>query len=285
MKLRIGNSTTTLGRLAATAALGLSLTLPATAFAAPVRLMIDPGHGGKDPGAVSGPAVEKKINLQISRAVAKEARRQGWSVAMTRDSDRFIPLTQRPARATSYRADVFVSIHANSTGKSQKGAMTIYRTKQGKRLGRAIMGELSPLTRYRDIGNRSDVRGLAVLRASKKPAVIVEVMSVTAPRERNRIRDPKVQKRIAQAIVRGIAKYKGVHYKSAEKPKAKPNAKPKRRPTPVTELTNTAAPTTNLALPHPKPQAESTVSLQSTASAGDNVRAGLFARLFGLIGR
>lgn len=220
---------------AAIAAAGLVLAMPTTAMAANVRVMIDPGHGGKDPGAVSGNVVEKKVNLQISRAVAKEARRQGWDVAMTRNNNRFIPLEKRAAKASTYRADMLVSIHANSTGKQHKGGMTIYRTKQSKRLGRAIMGEMAPITRYKDIGNRRDVRGLAVLRASKKPAVIVEVMSVTAPHEKRRIKDPKVQKRIAQAIVRGIANYKGVDYKPVTKPKPKP------KPTPVTEL---ASPTT-----------------------------------------
>lgn len=284
MRFGTGYKTSALSRLAATAALGLTLALPAAAYAAPVRVMVDPGHGGRDPGAVSGPAVESKINLQISRAVAKEARRQGWSVAMTRAGDKFIPLTTRPAKATSYRADVFVSIHANSTGKKQQGAMTIYRTKQGKRLGQAIMRELDPITRYRDIGNRQDVRGLAVLRASKKPAVIVEVMSLSAPRERARIRDPKVQKRIAQAIVRGIAEYKGVKYKAADKPK--PKAKPKPKPTPVTELTTTGSPATTLTLPTPTVQTESTASPQPTAApVDDNGRAGLFARLFQLIAR
>ena len=75
------------------------------------------------------------------------------------------------------------------------------------------MSQLSPLTSYKDIGNRKDVRGLAVLRASKRPAVIVEALSITAPTERAQLLNTQAQKKYAQAIVRGIARYKHVAYK------------------------------------------------------------------------
>lgn len=243
--MKTGTSTiqATVRRLAvAIATLGVALAIPVSAYAG-VSVMIDPGHGGKDPGAVASGIVEKRVNLAISRAVAAEVRRQGWTAAMTRNNDRFVPLVIRPAKATSRRADVFVSIHANSTGKATKGAMTIYRSKQGRRLGAAIMSQLARLTPYKDIGNRSDVRGLAVLRAAKTPAVIVEVMSVTAPAERRKLKNPKVQKRIAQAIVRGIARYEGVRYKDPER---KPAPAPvEARPTAGEPSGSAASPQTN----------------------------------------
>ncbi len=195
------------------AAVVIALVLPTAAFAAPVRLMIDPGHGGSDPGAVGGKLQEKNSNLEISKDVARDARRQGWSVGMTRTNDAFVGLVERPMMATRAGSDVFVSIHSNSTGNHNMGSMTIYRTAQGKRLGQAIMNELAPITPYTDIGNKQDVRGLAVLRASKKTAVLVEVLSVTPRHERAQLQDPAVQKEVAQAIVRGIAKFERVKYK------------------------------------------------------------------------
>ena len=208
------------GRLRlALAALAVALAIPTTAFAAPVRVMVDPGHGGKDAGAIGGNLMEKRTNLQISREVVNEAKRQGWTVEMTRRSDRFIPLVQRPAKAKAFRADVFVSIHSNSTGRKAMGGMTIYRTAQSRKLGRAIMRELGQTTGYTDIGNRRDVRGLAVLRASKTPAVIVEILSVTAAKERVRLKNPGEQRKFAQAIVRGIAQYEGVTYKPLPEPR------------------------------------------------------------------
>lgn len=222
----------------------MMLALPATALAAPVRVMVDAGHGGKDPGAVANGVVEKKVALQISRLVVKSAKRQGWNVAMTRDSDKFIPLEKRPARARAHRADVFVSIHSNSYGPKPKGNMTIYRDGASKRLGHNIMTELDNLTPGSDIGNRKDVRGLAVLRGSSQPAVIVEILSVSAKAEAKALKTPKTQRAAAEAIVRGIAKNEGVKYVPPVKPKPAPA--PAAEPTaPVTtEPTQPATPAT-----------------------------------------
>ncbi len=80
------------------------------------RVVIDAGHGGKDPGAI-GPSglKEKKVVLEIARKVAAKLRaRRGWQVILTRKGDRFLPLTQRTAIANAKKADIFVSIHANA---------------------------------------------------------------------------------------------------------------------------------------------------------------------------
>lgn len=205
--------------------LGSLFLLPHSALARPV-LIIDPGHGGKDPGAVGRGIQEKNTNLAISRQVAKEARRQGWRVQMTRNNDRFIPLPNRPAVANRQRGSVFVSIHSNSAGSRPLGNMTIYRSPSGKRLGYDIMKQLGKQAPYGNIGNRSDVRGLAVLRKSARPAVIVENLSVTSPRESARLKSPSQQANIARAIVRGIANYDNVRYKPLPVPK-KHVSKPK----------------------------------------------------------
>lgn len=194
--------------------------MPAVALAAPFKLFVDPGHGGKDPGAVSGGLKEKNTNLQISRYVVKAAKRQGWSVKTSRNSDQFIPLKLRARRANRWKANAFVSIHSNSTGRKNLGSMTIYRTKRGGRLSRHIMNELYELTPYGDIGARRDVRGLAVLNYAKMPATVVEVLSVTPAQERSQLRDPEVQKQAAEAIVKGVASSRGMKYKAPAKPKA-----------------------------------------------------------------
>lgn len=201
------------------------LALPATALAKPVRLFVDPGHGGKDPGAVSGGLAEADSNLRISKLVAKSAKRQGWDVKMSRDKDVFIPLEQRAAKANKWKADAFVSIHSNSTGKKALGNMTIYRSKSGRKLGNEIMKEMKPLTKHKDIGNRKDVRNLTVLRKSKPTAVLVEVVSVSAAKERKALKDPKFQRAVAEAIVKGIAKHEKVDYVPPAKPKPKAEAK------------------------------------------------------------
>ncbi|WP_416191204.1 N-acetylmuramoyl-L-alanine amidase [Neisseria sp. CCUG12390] len=78
-------------------------------------VVIDPGHGGEDPGAVSkGGLREKNVVLSISREVRKRLEALGYTVYMTRDEDVFIPLNVRVAKARARKADIFVSIHADS---------------------------------------------------------------------------------------------------------------------------------------------------------------------------
>ncbi|WP_164908809.1 N-acetylmuramoyl-L-alanine amidase [Candidatus Velamenicoccus archaeovorus] len=86
-------------------------------FLRPVRVVVlDPGHGGKDPGAIGKNGLrEKDVVLDVAKKVQKELQRCGVVVYLTRDDDRFIPLAERPKIAGSKKADIFVSIHANAT--------------------------------------------------------------------------------------------------------------------------------------------------------------------------
>lgn len=202
----------------------LVLAIPATAMAKPVRLFIDPGHGGKDPGAVSGGLKESDSNLRISKYVAESAKRQGWAVKMSRTTDKFVPLPVRPKMANQWKATDFVSIHSNSTGSKMLGNATIWRTRSGGALGHEISREINKLTPYKDIGNYKDNRGLAVLRGAKMDATLVEVLSVSPAEERKVLKTPSMQRAYAEAIVRGIAKHNGVKYVPPAKPKAEKKA-------------------------------------------------------------
>jgi N-acetylmuramoyl-L-alanine amidase len=80
------------------------------------RIVLDPGHGGKDPGAISRSGVkEKHIILDVARRVKTALEREGIDVIMTRDSDIFVPLEVRARIANRSNADFFVSIHANAS--------------------------------------------------------------------------------------------------------------------------------------------------------------------------
>jgi N-acetylmuramoyl-L-alanine amidase len=91
------------------------------------RIVIDPGHGGSDPGAI-GPAGirEKDVTLDIARKVSPLFRRDGLTVLLTRDDDRFVPLEDRTARANSFGADLFVSIHCNAAESHTKHGIETY---------------------------------------------------------------------------------------------------------------------------------------------------------------
>jgi N-acetylmuramoyl-L-alanine amidase len=91
------------------------------------RVVLDPGHGGHDPGAIGPTGLrEKDVALDIAhRAAPLIARELGISTLLTRDTDVFVPLEERTARANGFGADLFVSIHCNATERSGgSGVMT-----------------------------------------------------------------------------------------------------------------------------------------------------------------
>jgi N-acetylmuramoyl-L-alanine amidase len=89
-------------------------------------IMIDPGHGGKDPGAVSGNTYEKDINLKMAQTLGQMLEEAGFKVLYTRTKDVFITLEERTALANSKKADLFISIHANSHPNSKVHGLELY---------------------------------------------------------------------------------------------------------------------------------------------------------------
>lgn len=90
-------------------------------------IVIDPGHGGKDPGALGSRTLkERTIVLGISKTLREVLTQKGYTVLMTRDTDRFIPLRERTAFATQHKADLFLSIHANGSESSKANGIETY---------------------------------------------------------------------------------------------------------------------------------------------------------------
>jgi len=98
-----------------------------------VRVMIDPGHGGKDPGAIGPTGLkEKDVVLAIGRMVREKLSRSGeYDVRMTRDEDVFIPLEERTAMANGARADLFVSLHINASRNRRASGFSTYVLSRG----------------------------------------------------------------------------------------------------------------------------------------------------------
>ena len=91
------------------------------------RIVIDAGHGGKDPGTRAGSLREKDIALDIAKRVRDDLEGRGFEVIMTREKDIFIPLEQRAFIANSREADIFVSIHVNAArNRRARGLETFY---------------------------------------------------------------------------------------------------------------------------------------------------------------
>lgn len=91
-------------------------------------IMIDAGHGGKDPGAMANGVIEKNVNLQFAKLLGENLKEKGFEVLYTREKDIFIPLEERTALANVKKADLFVSVHCNAFPTSSKisGMETYY---------------------------------------------------------------------------------------------------------------------------------------------------------------
>lgn len=107
--------------------------MPPPLFPSAVKVVIDPGHGGQDPGAIGCYGVkEKTVNLAIGLELRRILRSKNVEVVMTREDDTFLSLDDRPAIANRERADVFISIHANSSrASSAQGYETYYVEDKG----------------------------------------------------------------------------------------------------------------------------------------------------------
>lgn len=106
----------------------VTVLTPAPSLAGKYRtIMVDAGHGGKDPGAIgiSG-AIEKDIVFDIARRLKKALQEMGFEVLMTRDSDEFISLQRRAQMASQSDADIFVSIHANAARSRKIRGLEVY---------------------------------------------------------------------------------------------------------------------------------------------------------------
>ncbi len=90
-------------------------------------VMLDPGHGGKDPGAISKSGhYEKDLTLKMARETRKLLEKAGYKVVMTRDSDVYISLRGRIKKAHQAQADLFISIHADSSTNTSAKGLSIY---------------------------------------------------------------------------------------------------------------------------------------------------------------
>lgn len=92
-----------------------------------IRIVIDPGHGGKDPGATRrGSSQEKTLNLTVSKHLYNYLKKQGFDVKLTRDNDTFVTLAGRSKMANEYKADLFVSVHTNAAKRAAANGFEVY---------------------------------------------------------------------------------------------------------------------------------------------------------------
>ncbi len=178
-------------------------------------IVVDAGHGGKDPGAVKGGINERDINLQTSLKLRDALLARGYNVIMTRDTDVFIDLYSRPRIANENNADLFISLHANATMSSSiNGLEILYCPAYGSD---KKMYEQFPFAEfiYNGILNQTGRTGrgiikrpeLVVLRETEMPAVLVETGYMTNPEELSLVLSDYYQNQVVQGIINGVEQY------------------------------------------------------------------------------
>lgn len=204
-----------LGRAARSAEAGAEAA-EALAFArslAGLRVVLDPGHGGRDPGATGpGGVAEAELNLELARALGSFLTAAGATVLYTRTGAEGGDLLARAAWIEEVRPDVVVSLHCNATtSPAWRGAQTFFdgppgpRREASRALAREIQHALRAFTPTRRFANS----GIAhyILERSPAPAVTVEAGFLTNPDEARLLMDETYRRRLAFAVFLGLARW------------------------------------------------------------------------------
>lgn len=173
-------------------------------------IVLDPGHGGSDPGAVVGNVKEKDLNLQVAKILRDMLREAGATVYMTRTEDRYVGLYERSDIANNLNADLFLSIHHNaSSNTGAKGVMTLYypQTKNqkmnGQKFAQIIQKNLVNDLNAKDWGIIPRPN-LVVTRETKMPAALAELGFMTNKSELAQMVTSEFQKKAAKSLFKSI---------------------------------------------------------------------------------
>ena len=179
-----------------------------------MRIVIDPGHGGNDPGAIGVLGTkEKDINLIIALKVKTILQRYNIKIMLTRDKDATIGLEDRVKIANAYNADCFVSIHCNCAENSTANGTETYAyfsSIAGTQLATYIQNALIAEIKLIDRGVKH--KDFYVLRKTKMPAVLVEIAFLSNIVEEKLLNSESFLDKVSIGIVKGIIKYLGVDY-------------------------------------------------------------------------
>ena len=179
--------------------------------ASPV-IFIDAGHGGEDAGCSKAGVDEKTINLEIALKVRDQLEELGYKVIMARETDVYVSKEERVEQANSSQADIYVSIHQNSTddGSDASGMEVWYdgsdETRANKRLAQLIRQQTARSTQVveRELRGNADFH---VTGSTQMPACLIETGFLTNTNERNKLVTEEYQEQIASGIVQGIDYY------------------------------------------------------------------------------
>ncbi|WP_010581067.1 N-acetylmuramoyl-L-alanine amidase [Liquorilactobacillus vini] len=171
-------------------------------------IVLDPGHGGSDSGALSAnDKMEKTYTLKLAKKVAAQLRQKGAKVYLTRTSDKFVSLAARPALANEVHANAFISFHFDSSPQqnSASGVTTYYYHHQlSYSLAHAINQQFNNLS----LKNRGiDFGNFEVIRDNDYPAVLLEMGYINSDHDFAEIKSNQYLAEVANDVVKGLNTY------------------------------------------------------------------------------
>lgn len=205
--------------------IGICKSMPTTSPVGNKIILLDPGHGGIDAGASEDDAIEKTLNLEIAMVLKSYIEENGGICYMTRAEDtntadpnrkkgtsqKMSDLEMRKRNIDDYKADIFVSIHMNKFSQSQYSGLQVFydgSSAESKALGEAIQ---SAAKRVVDTQNKRSAKAtgdkIYVLKGNPVPSVLVECGFLSNEAERNKLKTPEYQRKVAWGIYLGIMDY------------------------------------------------------------------------------
>ncbi|MBO0476495.1 N-acetylmuramoyl-L-alanine amidase [Vagococcus sp. DIV0080] len=172
-------------------------------------VMLDPGHGGEDPGAETndGKVKEKDLTLKTAQAVKKELENNGYNVLMTRSGDDFVTLSRIAKKSNESKADAFVSFHYDSSGNPNEGSGTtsFYRHDSGRPLAQAVNDQIADILPLENRGFA--MQDYQVLRENERPAILLELGYINNDLDASYAQSPKYHQKVAEAVTNGLNTY------------------------------------------------------------------------------
>lgn len=188
-----------------------------------MKVFIDAGHGGSDPGAVNGNLIEKNMTLVTANAAAEFLKQHGCEVKLSRTSDTYLSLSQRATLANQWGANIFVSCHYNAGGGDRGEVIHSVYVGKGKEIAGFVSAEMknigqTTVKEYSRTSSSGKGDYHTVIANTNMPAVIVEGCFIDNELDRQIADTVEEQKEIGYAVARGILRYLGIKFEVPQTP-------------------------------------------------------------------
>jgi N-acetylmuramoyl-L-alanine amidase len=169
-------------------------------------VILDPGHGGDDPGAISVYGLsEKTVNLEVATAAAEILTRSGVDVVMTRQADQFVDLEERAAMANGRRPALFVSIHADAAHNRDAAGFTVYVARLASRQSQRAAEAIADCLISAGVSSRGiRTANYRVLVRTTCPAVLVELGYLSNSHDAAWLGNAGYRQKLSQAVAEGV---------------------------------------------------------------------------------